>query len=243
VNCLDARRALGAEPNQRTPELEAHLAACPACADYAAELARLDRQIRRALEVPVPAAPRVFQPSASGASNVARRAAANRPRTTGRRWLALAASAVLVALVGAALWSIQPREALATALVTHVVHEPQSLAFTEATAPPSAVRYVLARSGVRLEPGMPRVSYAQSCWFRGWYVPHLVVQTGRGPVTVIVLPHERVVQPTPIDEGGYRGLIVPAPRGALAVLSREAGGGADVAEVAALAVAAVRFVD
>jgi hypothetical protein len=242
MNCLDARRALGAEPGRRTPELVAHLAACPACAEYAANLAQLDREIRRALEVPVPADPRVSQPSAFGAASAMPRAAADRPRTTGRRWLALAASAALVVLVGAALWSIQPREALATALVNHVVHEPQSLAITEA-APPSAVSYVLARSGVRLEPGMPRVSYAQSCWFRGWYVPHLVVQTARGPVTVIVLPHERVAQPTPIDEGGYRGVIVPAPRGALAVLSSEAGGGADVAEVAALAVAAVRFVD
>jgi hypothetical protein len=243
VNCLDARRALGAEPGRRTPELEAHLAACPACAEYAANLAQLDREIRRALEVPVPADPRVSQPSASGAASAVPRAAADRPRTTGRRWLALAASAVLVALVGAALWSIQPREALATALVNHVAHEPQALAITEAAVPPSAVSYVLARSGVRLEPGMPRVSYAESCWFRGWYVPHLVVQTGRGPVTVIVLPHEKVAQPTPIDEGGYRGVIVPASRGALAVLSREAGSGADVVEVAALAVAAVRFVD
>jgi hypothetical protein len=243
VNCLDARRALGAEPGRRTPELEAHLAACPVCAEYAADLARLDRAIRRALEVPVPAAPRVSARSASGAASAVPRAAADRPRSTGRRWLALAAGAVLVAVVAAALWSIQPREALATALVKHVVHEPQALVRTEEAVPQSAVRYVLARSGVRLEPGMPGVSYAQSCWFRGWFVPHLVVQTGRGPVTVLVLPHEKVAQPTPIDEGGYRGVIVPAPRGALAVLSRDAGGGADVAEVAARVVAAVRFVD
>jgi hypothetical protein len=235
VNCLDARRALGAEPSRRTPDLEAHLASCPVCAEYAADLARLDRVIRRALEVPVPPAPRAVEPSTL--------AAADRSRASGRGWLALAASAVLVVLLAATLWSIQPRAALASAVVDHVSRETQALTRTETVVPQSAIRYVLARSGVRLEPAMPQVSYAQSCWFRGWFVPHLVVQTLHGPVTVLVLPHEKVAQPTPIDEGGYRGVIVPAASGALAVLSRDAGSAADVAEVAARAAAAVRFVD
>lgn len=235
MNCLDARRALGAEPARRTPELEAHLATCPVCAEYAADLVRLDLAIRRALEVPVPAVRQVVGPSPL--------AAVDRPRATARGWLTLAASAVLVALVAAALWSIQPRTALATALVDHVTRETRAWTRTEAAVAPSAISYVLARSGVRLEPGMPQVSYAASCWFRGWFVPHLVVATPHGPVAVIVLPHEQVAQPTPIDEGGYRGVIVPAARGALAVLSRDAGSAADVAEVAARAGAAVRFVD
>jgi hypothetical protein len=65
------------------------------------------------------------------------------------------------------------------------------------------------------------VSYANSCSFRGYVVPHLVIQTGSGPVTVMVLVHENVAKSVPFDEQGYRGVIVPVPgHGSLAVLTR-----------------------
>jgi hypothetical protein len=65
------------------------------------------------------------------------------------------------------------------------------------------------------------VSYAQSCEFRGRHVPHLVVQTAMGPITVMVLVHETVSKATPFDEEGYRGVILPVPgHGSLAVLAR-----------------------
>jgi len=150
------------------------------------------------------------------------------------------------ALLGAAIWSLYPRPALASALVAHMAHEPQSWARTEVPVTDSTLGAVLARSGLALNPGMPLVTYAHSCWFRGWFVPHLVVQTARGPVTVLVLRHERVARAMPVDEGGYRGVVVPASdckRGAFALLVRDAGAAADVTEVAVRVTAAVRFVD
>ena len=72
-----------------------------------------------------------------------------------------------------------------------------------------------------LNPDAGTVSYARSCRFRGRMVPHLVVQTEMGPVTVMVLVHESVAKPVPFDEQGYRGVIVPVPgHGSLAVLAR-----------------------
>jgi hypothetical protein len=62
-----------------------------------------------------------------------------------------------------------------------------------------------------------------SCWFRGHYVPHLVVQTDRGPVTVLLLTQEQGVKRREVfDEGGFHGVVVPAARGAVAVLGRDA---------------------
>ena len=52
-------------------------------------------------------------------------------------------------------------------------------------------------------------------------VPHLVLQTESGPVTVMVLAHDRLLKSVRFDEEGYRGVIVPvAGHGSLAVLTR-----------------------
>jgi hypothetical protein len=104
------------------------------------------------------------------------------------------------------------------------------------------VGYVLGRAGVALDPAAAQVSYAQSCLFRGWYVPHLVVQTPAGPMTVMVLTHERALVPVQVDEGGYRGVIVPAPRGAFAVLAPAGTDAAAIDAVVARLMRAVRYI-
>jgi hypothetical protein len=102
----------------------------------------------------------------------------------------------------------------------------------------AGLQEILARSGVRLK-DIGRISYAMSCKFRGHHVPHLVVQTQRGPVTVLLLPEERsITTPEKFVEGGYAGLIVPAPRGAIAVL----GSGPHVAEVATAVLGAIEYI-
>jgi Protein of unknown function (DUF3379) len=82
---------------------------------------------------------------------------------------------------------------------------------------------VLRDSRMSLAPNAGVVSYANSCLFRGHQVPHLVIQSESGPVTVMVLVHEHVLRRTPFEEQGYRGVIVPmAGHGDLAVLTRGA---------------------
>jgi hypothetical protein len=45
-----------------------------------------------------------------------------------------------------------------------------------------------------------------------------VVQTGAGPVTVMVLRNETVEAPVSFDEQGYSGTIMPAGPGSIAVI-------------------------
>lgn len=225
MNCADFRARFGAEPLASDAELEAHRSGCPACAAYARELLALDARLRAALEVPVPA-------------SVARPAAGNRVPMS----YALAAAVVLAAVIAAGLFAAFPRESLAAAVADHAAHEPDSW-----TAPGPAdsdeIRYVLGRSHVALESGGPSVIYAQSCWFRGHFVPHLVVAAEHGPVTVMVLPEVRVGRATPIDEQGYHGVIVPARRGALAILSQRGEAARDVDAVATAVAARIHYLD
>lgn len=220
----------------------------------------LDAQIRRALAVPVPAAPPfdpdalatgVEQAGAPGAAAVVTPLASRRGRAAARTsapWsaLALAASVAGVALLGLLLWTGAPRESLASAVVGHMSHEPEAWQSNPAV-PASAVAYVLGRAGVRLERGAPEVTYAHSCYFRGNFVPHLAVRTPGGVVTVLVLPDERANGRTEFDEDGYRGVIVPAARGALAVIGRAGAGGtidaSTLDSVATQVAASVRYVE
>ena len=238
MNCDQLQERLLAVPTARDAEVTAHLAECAGCRAFVGELDGFEVLLRRALEVPVP--PRAAPvPDAAPATVVPLPAV--RRSLHPARWFALAASVAAVAVLAAALLTFYPRAALSTALVGHMSHEPDSWAVTPVAVPDGALAYVLGRSGVRLAAGAAQISYAHSCWFRGWFVPHLVVQTGHGPMTVMVLRHEHVTAATPIDEGGYRGVIVPAGRGSIAVLSRSGAGPAEVDSVAARVAAAVTF--
>lgn len=229
MNCNDARSALAADPRSDDRTLLDHLAGCDACAAYAADMHELDLELRKALEVPVPEIPLPAVPGDDVApTQVPTPIRRTLHRATTRRY-ALAASLAGVALLVGVLWTAFPRESLASAVVGHMSHEPEAWTAT-ASLPRSEVDAIMAASGLRLVADAPDVTYANSCWFRGRYVPHLVVRTAAGPVTVLVLPHHAVDRNVRIDEQGYRGELLPAPRGSIAVLERDGGDLQEVAE-------------
>jgi hypothetical protein len=202
MKCAEFREAVGAEPNSSRVDVAAHVAQCPACARYRRELQQMDRAIYGALNVDV--------------------AAAAPKHSAMRRRPAWSLAAGVVATVSVAVWLLTGRESFAEQIVEHVQGEPKSLTQTSASLSSAELEKVLSRSGVRLKPGAAHVSYAMSCWFRGHFVPHLVVQTDAGPVTVLVMPKERPLSNAErIDEAGFAGVVLPAPRGVLVVLGQD----------------------
>jgi len=235
MNCSDARFALAADPRSNDPALLEHLERCPTCAAYAGDMHQLDQRLRDALTVPVPEMPLPSGPYPTTAASPAPGGGLARRETTRR--FAVAAGVAGVAILVGLLWAGFPRQSLASAVVAHMAHEPGAWS-TTAPVPEPEVDAVMARSRVRLAQDLRDVTYANSCWFRGRHVPHLVVQTSGGPVTVLVLPEEPVEQSIRFDEGGYRGTLVPAPRGSIAVLARDE---ADVDQVARRVMAAIVY--
>jgi Protein of unknown function (DUF3379) len=151
--------------------------------------------------------------------NRSRRERAPVAKHTRPRLFAFAASVAAALVIGGVLWLSRPPESLAAEIVTHVEGEPGSWQKTEPLAA-DKLDAVLRKSGVNLGPGMAPVVYASSCWFRGHFVPHVVVTTKDGPVTVMILQHEKVNAPQQFNEDGFSGLLVPARTGSVAVLSR-----------------------
>ena len=213
MNHSEARLLIGADPNSvPSPELAEHLASCPECAQFQRETLVLDANIRRVLEQASPSASPTSVTSIMGA-RMARR------RKTDRAWRgwALAASVAIVSVL--AVWVLRPIDTLAHDVVVHVEGEPMSWSSRQ-QVPPGAASEILAKAGVALDTSSDKVVYAQSCPFRGHKVPHLVVTTSRGPVTVLVLRYETVKKRVSFHENGMTGVITPAPHGSIAVLAK-----------------------
>jgi Protein of unknown function (DUF3379) len=206
------RRALLADPHSDGAELREHREACAECSAYRERLFNFESRLERALKLEMREPPARLRPSR----------------------FALAAGVVLALCVAGAVWLAVPRNSLAAAVVAHVVDEPQSWN-SRAPVPDPALAAVLADAHMHLNPGAGEVSYASSCEFRGHVVPHLVVQSPAGPVTVMVLVHESASAQVHFDEHGYRGVIAPMPgHGSIALLMRDSDGQMqDVEDIAA----------
>lgn len=262
MNCDQARELIGADPDNESPELLAHLQDCPACKTHRDEMRAFNARIFKALKFDwnkVPAqsgtatasgvAPDAGATTSSGlesssgiesssgaastsggtsvrpeASNVTpfrpREGAPPVARHKRPGLFAFSASLAAALMAGFVLWLSRPAESLAAEVVTHVEGEPQSWNRTRSVSRED-IEAVLRKSGVKLGPGMEPVVYASACWFRGHYVPHLVVATPNGPVTIMILLNETVSSPQQFHDAGFSGLLVPAPAGSVAVLSRK----------------------
>ncbi|HWW31140.1 MAG TPA: DUF3379 family protein [Steroidobacteraceae bacterium] len=208
------RMLIGADPRSSDPELRGHRESCQECQLYTERLLRFESRLERALQVAVPMRAEVAPFAAKAVPRIAK----------SWRWMAMAASVLLGVVVAAGIWLVLPGASLAADVVAHMREEPQAWRRTDVAVPDAELNDILRESNLRLGAAAGIVSYASSCAFRGHQVPHLVVQTPSGPVTVMVLVHESVSRLTQFDEQGYRGTIVPMPgHGSIAVLMQNPG--------------------
>jgi Protein of unknown function (DUF3379) len=194
--------AAGANPTSLSAEAVQHLAQCPQCALFHADMLKLEARLGPALRVPV-----------------TMQLLPMRIRATMWPYGVAAAFALAAALVATFL-TVYPRDALAHAVAMHVEQEPQEFA-SSAPEDPAGLARVMTDAGVQLLAGGPSVSYARSCPLRGHTVPHLVVQSAHGPVVVLVMTHETVPARRAFNDHGYHGVLVPTAKGSLAVLSSD----------------------
>ncbi|HEY1992506.1 MAG TPA: DUF3379 family protein [Gammaproteobacteria bacterium] len=218
VTCLELRRMLMAEPQRRDAGIAEHLKDCAACASFARGLLALDARLEAAFKVPVPEGLE---------ARIALDGSLRNRRRPLRPWLALAASVVMVGLLGSFAWRHEhPSDAtLASAVVKHIENPEEVAAIQPDRALIHDAAYiagVMHTAGAGMQGGLDEVTYAQVCLFRGERVAHLVVHGPNGPVTVMLLRHTHVDKEMPVDEDGFHGVIVPAGKGSIAIVTRTA---------------------
>lgn len=213
MNCFEVRRRRLVDPATSDPETSRHELQCRTCREQAAELRELERRIARTIRVPIPAGLewRIL------ARHSLR---ARRPR----RWPGVAALAATVVLA-VALVAPQPPSAsnqLAKDLLAYLAEHGENRTYQQ-PVPQSRLTAVLAPLRLDVDANVAGpVADARPCWIRGRPAAHLVLTGDTGSIDVLVMPEEEIRERRVIHAGELRVLVVPCPRGSMAIVGRPA---------------------
>lgn len=216
-NCDDCRDALAADPTSAL--VHAHLENCADCREFRDEMRALDARIAKALAVPVP--PLSLPDLPDRAPGVAQIESTRRRGLPAAGWLALAASVLAAVALGVRLTG---EDVAATSLgeqvLTHIDHEMFSMTVSDSAVSGERLARIVPANVANLGPDAGLVTYAQSCVINGHAVPHLVVQGEQGPVTILLMPDEKLDAPQRIENEELQGVILPVGDGSIAIVGR-----------------------
>ena len=221
MNCEKYREAIAADPRVLPEDAARHVAECEACAAYMADMQVLDSRIARALEIPVPELKMPDLPPID-VDKVTALTSRKKRVISPPTWIAIAASFALAAIIGIRLYGLNPYAgtSLAEDILVHLDHEPGALKVTDVAVTDERLNQVVSPSGGTLDRSVGLITYAQSCIIRGNSVPHLVMQGKKGPITLLLMPDEKVDNAMPIDGESVNGVILPMGRGSIAIVGQ-----------------------
>lgn len=223
MNCEEYRESIAADPSFDGGA--GHLSECSACQAYRKEMLALNQRISRALALDVPEAnvpelPEIIAEDSSESSTSRSDNVVELPKRpiTPPVLFALAATVVLAAFVGfRMLGSGVEYPTLGDELLAHIDHEPASLVVTNVAVSDTRLTSVVPADIARLDHSSGLITYARSCVIRGHSVPHLVIQGEHGPVTILLMPDERVSAAQTITGESVNGVILPVGNGSIAI--------------------------
>ena len=221
MNCEEYREAIAADPRASSEATDGHVALCESCAAFTADMRALDQRVARALEIEVPAFNMPDLPVIDG-DNVSALPVAKRSLLSRPTWLAMAASFALAAIVGIQIFGTIPggEASLSEQILAHLDHEPGALRVTNVSVSNEQFDRVVNPSVSSMDRNIGLISYAQSCIINGKSVPHLVMQGEKGPITLLLMPDEKVSAATKIDGESVNGVILPVGSGSIAIIGR-----------------------
>ena len=175
----------------------------------------LDLQIARALQIDVP--PLVMPELPDVDDNVATLPVRRRSRAP--IWFAVAATVVLGLSIALRMSSVFVEyESLADEVLAHLDHEPRSLRVTDVPVSDRRLQRAVPASMAVFDRDETLITYANPCIINGKRVPHLVVQGQHGPITILLMPEEKVDETTPLDGDSVHGVILPVGEGSIAII-------------------------
>lgn len=219
MNCEEYKVAIAADPSESFDGGALHSAECASCSSLKAEMLALDTQIAAALEIDVPELTMPELPAMAGKENVIDLSSRRAIRWTTPAWVGLAASIVLATVIGVRFVSTGvDHGTLAEQVVAHLDFEPRALTVTDEAVSDEKLYSVVRPAIASIDRDMGLITYAMSCKINGREVPHLVIQGEKGPVTILLMPHEMVDMPIELSGQSIEGVILPVGDGSIAII-------------------------
>jgi len=190
------------------------LSECSSCQAYRQEMMALDDKILRALSLNVPELSMPDLPEIESSNVVS---LGSRRRFAPPTWLAMAATVVVAALIGIRFVGVD-NGSLADEVLAHLDGEPRALVVTDVEVSDERFRSVVPARIASMDRSAGLITYAQSCEINGRDVPHLVIQGERGPVTILLMPEEKIPNALPLDGDTVHGVILPVGDGSIAII-------------------------
>ena len=207
--CLDYRRTLLAGLAE-TGAMQDHRLQCPSCAAYRNEHAAFELELRRGLEVALPAQ---FQNNIDTLANpfVAQR----------RRFLAAAAVSTLA--VGAGIYAWLGRDdQLALACITFVMKDEAKSIMMGAMPRAQAVTALAATLPLDQIERIGQIRHIAPCPFNGVTAYHVILAVPQGKVTLLVMPGAAVrPERRALHEGMYA-TVIALRGGGVGIIGTEA---------------------
>jgi Protein of unknown function (DUF3379) len=223
MNCEEYREAIATDPSFDGGA--GHLNECAACQQYRSDMQALDQRISRALAIDVPElqVPELPELSTSkselSTSKSDKVVALHRRQLAPQTWFAMAATVVVAALLGVRLVGTGIEyDSLADEILAHLDGEPNALRVTDVAITAKRLNAVVPADIALMDHSAGLITYAQTCPIGGRDVPHLVIQGERGPVTILLMPEEKISGPQRLSGDNVNGIILPVGNGSIAII-------------------------
>ena len=215
MNCEQYRQAVAAEPS--FDGAADHVSVCAECQAFRGDMRALDADIAKALQLDLPTLTLPELPTIDAQDNVVSLAA--RRSLPKPRWFALAASVMLAAVIGVRMFAVGVDDILlADEVLAHLDHEPAALVVSTTPVSDQQLTKAVPASVAHMDHGAGLITYAQSCEINGKTVPHLVIQGELGPITILLMPDEKVAAAQTLDGDNVHGVILPVGNGSIAII-------------------------
>jgi len=214
MNCEDYRQATSAEPSFDGGA--SHVSECADCQAFRREILALDSTIASALSIDVPELqmPELAEIEFDNVVSIE-----PSRRRIAPVWLAAAATIVIGVVLGfRMIGNDVVYESLADEIIAHLDHEAAALVVTDTPVSDGKLSKVVPANIAQLDHSAGLITYAQSCEINGKTVPHLVMQGQSGPVTILLMPDERISAAVDLSGEHIRGVLLPVGDGSIAII-------------------------
>lgn len=213
MNCEDYKQAIGADP--KFDGGAEHLVGCESCQAYRRDMLALEQKISGALVLDVPD---LNMPELEDIATEKVVALASRRNSMTPVWFAAAATVLVAAFIGIRFDASPTYDSLADEVLAHIQHEPAALIPTNQRISDEHLHSVVPATVAELDHSAGLITYAATCPISGYDAPHLVIQGKSGPITIMLLPNERIEAAITLNDENSHGVILPVGEGSIAII-------------------------